>query len=111
MLRAVLLAALNVPDARIVAHGIDWRDSVAQQVIKSVNGRHELIASDAPHLKSATAVITQCLPKMIRPMTAKFFAGDPVLEENLHLLQVGESVVLNDSDVTFTALRIGERVK
>ena len=90
LLQAVLLAAMQMPDVRLIAHGFPWK---AVGVAKM--GMHEsLIVSNGPHLPSTTTVLVQAQAHSEKLLADRFLTDQPMLADNLQMLQMGAGIVV-----------------
>lgn len=90
LLRAALLAALQVPDVRLIVHGLPGKLLSASQI----GDRERLIVTNAPLLPEATIVLTENHAQGLAALNKRFFASDVRLGENLALLRPGEGIIL-----------------
>jgi hypothetical protein len=102
LLRGVLLAALAVPNGRLIVHGFPWK-----ALNKEVLQQHErMIITGGPPLPGSTTILVESPPQYLDKLVERFLAGDPQLGENLALLNRGESLVVGSGPaVTFVTWR------
>lgn len=98
MLLSVLLGALNSPDARLVLHGIPWQ---ACQV--SVPEDRTIFVSNGPVFPEGKQVLVRCHKAASATLLgSRFFPDDAQMQENLHLLGLGEGVVVEQGEPIYT---------
>ncbi len=98
MLIAVLLGALNSSDARLILHGIPWQDC---QV--SLPEDRTIFVSNGPVFDVGIQVLVRCQKAEAATLLGKrFFPDDAQMQENLHLLMLGEGVVINQGEPIYT---------
>ncbi len=98
LLLAALLAALQVPGVRLIAHGLPGKGLP----LALLGSQEQLILSNGPLLPEATVVLTASHTLGLAVLQSRFLGGDGRLGENLALLQSGEAVVLVDGAPYFT---------
>ena len=98
LLRAVLLAAAGQPEEKIIVHGFPWSVFGIEDI-----QRHEaLVIGNGPPLAEAATVLVQSDPQLTIKLGQRSLDNDPLLVENLHLLQRGEGVLVQDQEIVFT---------
>lgn len=97
MIRAVLLAALNMPDLRLVLHAYPLWDKFDASAF---NG-HQVLISNGPLLPGSTCVLVTCPPGKVPTLSRRFLKDDSILAENLQLLRMGDGIVVSNEDITF----------
>lgn len=98
LLLAALLAALQVPGVRLIAHGLPGKGLP----LALLDSLPQLILSNGPLLPEATVVLTASHGSGLATLQRRFLAGDDRLGENLALLRSGEAMVLGDGAPFFT---------
>jgi len=94
LLRAVLLAALSMENARLIIHGFSW-----QEMDSVLLPRHgQLIISNGPPLPDSTIILTENHPQGEAMVADRYLAGDTLLQENLSLLTRGDGMILVDGE-------------
>lgn len=97
LLSGVLLAALSVPEARIIVHGFPWKMISPEEI----QGYRQLVISNGPLLANSTIVLVENLPQHTAMLAERFLAGDAQLKENLILLGPGEGIVLTHGETIY----------
>ncbi len=98
LLCGVLLAALAVPNARIIVHGFPWK-----MLKGDVLQRHErTIITNGPPLPDNTTILVENFPQHVATLTNRFLADDAQLGENLTLLGPGEGIALTEGEAVYT---------
>ncbi|MCA9932153.1 MAG: hypothetical protein KC419_26900 [Anaerolineales bacterium] len=95
LLQAVLLAVRQVPDVRLVLHGLPWASS-------GVGGYPKGVISNGPLLADSTVVLTQCHHKSVVELGRRFLFNEGRLVENLALLRRSESICVVENEIFFT---------
>ncbi len=98
LLRSVLLAALAVPEARLIVHGFPWR----VQNKESLQQHERMIIGNGPRLPGSTIILVACSSHAASVLSTRFLGSDQVLAENLQLLQRGDSMIFSGEDTLFT---------
>lgn len=98
MIRAILLAALNMPNLRLVLHAYPLWDKFDTGAF---NG-HRVMISNGPLLPGSTCILVTCQPDKVSTLSRRFLKSDPILAENLQLLRMGDGIVVSNGDITFT---------
>jgi hypothetical protein len=98
LLRAVLLAAVGQPDKKIIVHGFPWSASG----IEDIREHEALVIGSGPPLAEAATVLVQSDPQLTIKLGQRFLDNNPLLVENLHLLQRGEGILVQDRETVFT---------
>ncbi|MFZ1755215.1 MAG: hypothetical protein WAU10_15800, partial [Caldilineaceae bacterium] len=96
LLKAVVLAVLQIPDIRLVLHGLPWKELADTHL----RGYRSLLVSNGPCLPDSAVVLTACHPAGLEALSRQFFPDDVCLRENVALLAVGEGAVLLGDSVT-----------
>ncbi|MGB1249612.1 MAG: hypothetical protein ACPG8W_03200 [Candidatus Promineifilaceae bacterium] len=96
LLDSVLLAALAMPAARLICHGLPWQ----QAPIPALAAHPQLIVSNAPCLQNGSLLITQTHSTGLHQLSQRFHFQDILLLENLDLMSQGEAVLLHKNVVT-----------
>lgn len=107
VLQAALLAALQVPGARLVLHGLPWREWSAGQRVDL--GR--AILANGPLLPAATVVLAASEPPGASILAGRFFRANTWWEESLQLLSHGEGIIVNNGTVTLASWTSGSTQK
>ena len=98
LLRAVLLAAVGQPEKKIIVHGFPWAAFGNADI-----GEHEaLVVGNGPPLAKAATVLVQSDPQLTIKLGQRFLDNDPLLLENLHLLQRWQGILVQDREIVFT---------
>ncbi|MCP4358147.1 MAG: hypothetical protein GY796_09060 [Chloroflexi bacterium] len=101
LLNAVLLGAFNSAGARLILHGIPWRELRLNYWL--LNSK-TIITSNGPLFPDGRVVLVRCEKAEAAALLAnRFFPEDPQLRENVHLLQRGEGILINKSTPIYTA--------
>ncbi len=95
VLQAALLAALQIHGARLVLHGLPWREWSAGQRVDL--GR--VILANGPLLPAATVVLAASEPPEAAILAGRFLRGNDWWEETLQLLDHGEGMILDNGTV------------
>jgi len=95
LLRAAVLGVLPVQGVRLIIHGFPWRSFAMQ----SLGQQKQLIVSNGPQLSDGVIVLVESSVKSASMLAERFFSGEPGLTESLHLLQRGEGIVIDGSDI------------
>jgi|GEM_PF-6221668 len=90
IVRAALLAALQIPGARLALHGLPWQQ--VAPIETAANSR--LLVANGPLLSSTTVVLATSEPPGAALLAERFFGGSGSWQENLQLLATGEAIVL-----------------
>lgn len=90
IVRAALLAALQIPGARLALHGLPWQQ--VTPIATAANSR--LLLANGPLLSSTTVVLATSEPPGAALLAERFFGGSGSWQENLQLLATGEAIVL-----------------
>ena len=99
MLLSVLLGALNSPDARLILHGIPWQDCQA-----SLPEDRAVFVSNGPVFPEGKQVLVRCHKAASATLLgSRFFPDDAQMQENLHLLGMGEGVVVDQGEPIYTS--------
>jgi hypothetical protein len=99
MLFSVLLGALNSPDARLILHGIPWQDC---QI--SVPEDRSVFVSNGPVLPEGKQILVRCHKAAAASLLGShFFPDDAQMQENLHLLGMGEGIVVDQGEPIYTS--------
>lgn len=98
LLRAVLLAALQLPNVRLAVHGYPWEKS--DNALARFNGRHRAIISNGPSLDVSVPVLVECRPEALSALADRFLGNDPLITENYQLLRRGDALVVHEGTVT-----------
>ena len=98
LLRAVLLAAMQLPDVRLIVHGLPGKLLPASLI----GNLARLMVSNGPLLPDAAAILTESQPQHLATLKKRFLADDALLGENLALLGCGEGIVIVDGTPFFT---------
>ena len=99
MLLSVLLGALNSPDARLILHGIPWQDCQA-----SLPEDRAVFVSNGPVFPEGKQVLVRCHKAAAASLLgSRFFPDDAQMQENLHLLGMGEGVVVDQGKPIYTS--------
>jgi len=99
MLLSVLLGALNSPDARLILHGIPWQDCQA-----SLPEDRAVFVSNGPVFPEGKQVLVRCHKAAAASLLgSRFFPDDAQMQENLHLLGMGEGVVVDQGEPIYTS--------
>lgn len=102
LLHGALLAALTMPEARLIIHGFPWRAVKAEALLR----HHErTIITNGPLMPGSTTVLVQSLPQHTGKLVDRFLAGDAQLAENLALLQSGDGIILTEGSAVLTTWR------
>jgi hypothetical protein len=100
LLHAILLGCLNIPGARIIVHGFPWRDIAMSNQVKS---QPHIVVANGPPSSAATTILVSASPTVTQRLARRFFPGNDLMLENLHLLRPGEGVVLSENTATLVA--------
>ncbi len=95
LLQAMLLAVQQVPNLRLVVHGIPWFSGRVGGVTK------EVISNGPLTNNNSTVILTESHAKGVVTLANRFLAGDVRLIENLELLRAGDSIVICQNDIFF----------
>ncbi|MCC6607020.1 MAG: hypothetical protein IT327_27685 [Anaerolineae bacterium] len=99
LVRAVLLAALNIPQARLILHGFPWSAFRGQTV-----GEHDfLLVSNGPEMAQAATVLVASHAHQHHELARRFLSGSVTLEENLALLQYGQGILCFEKEYFLTS--------
>jgi len=98
LLRAALLAAMQLPDVRLIAHGLPGKVVPASLI----GNMPRIVVSNGPLLPDAAIVLTESHAQGLTALKKRFLANDVRLGENLELLRQGEGVVIVDGTPFFT---------
>lgn len=98
LLRAALLAAMQMPDVRLIAHGLPGKVLPASLI----GDLPRIVVSNGPLLPDAAIILTESHAQGLTALKKRFLANDVRLGENLELLRQGEGVVIVDGDPFFT---------
>lgn len=101
LLNAILLGALHSPDARLILHGIPWRQLPVYRLPQKTDGA--IITSNGPLFAEGKVILARCHKVAAAALLAeRFFPDNAQMGENMHLLQRGESVVISDGEPIYT---------
>ena len=95
LLRGVLLAALAVPNSRLICHGIPWRLISTEKL----TAHPQVVLSNAPCSAESTIVITQTHDKGLRRLAQHFNIRGERLLENMRLMTAGEALLFEGTDL------------
>lgn len=98
LLRAALLAAMQLPDVRLIAHGLPGKVLPASLI----GNVPRIVVSNGPLLPDAAIVLTESHAQGLTALKNRFLANDVRLGENLELLRQGEGIGIVDSEPFFT---------
>ena len=98
--QAAVLAARRVPEARVILHGLSWKENGPTDL----DGNDRLLIANGPLQPSATVALTGSHPQGAAGLARRFFQGSLQWQENLELLPLGESVVLGAEGPIVTTL-------
>lgn len=102
LLKAALLAALQVTGVRLVLHGFPWQSST----ISLLKSPERLLISNGPLLAASAIILTECHVQNVTMLATKFLANDSWLRENLALLMPGEGILISQSNVLYTTWQV-----
>ncbi|MCP4423823.1 MAG: hypothetical protein GY803_04960, partial [Chloroflexi bacterium] len=91
---------LNIPGARIVVHGFPWREIAMSARIKT---QPNIVVTNGPPVTEATTILVSAPPADTQRLAHRFFPGNDLMLENLHLLRPGEGVVLSENTAILVA--------
>lgn len=97
VLQAALLAARQISGARLVLHGLPWKEISGIEPI----ARGRLILTNGPPLPSAAVVLAASAPRGAERLAERFFGGNAWWQEVLELLGPGEAVVVDRGEAGF----------
>jgi hypothetical protein len=103
LLRGVLLAALNVPEVRLVLYAFPWEVLEGEEL----KGQETMILSNGPLLPGSVTILVESSASQASTLSDRFLDGDARLGENLRLLAPGEGIVLVEGEAVFTSWRAG----
>lgn len=90
MLFSVLLGAINSPGARLILHGIPWKELKVK-----LPENKKIVLSNGPILKDSKSILVGSHKAHVSNLLGKrYFSENPQLRENLHLLRQYEGVVI-----------------
>ena len=95
LLRGVLLAALTMPNSRLICHSIPWELVSAEKLAT----HPQIVLSNAPCSAESTIVITQTHEKGLRRLAQHFQLSGERLLENMRLMSVGEALLFENTDL------------
>ena len=104
LLRAALLATMQLPDVRLIVHGLPGK----VLPMSLLGDMKQMIVSNAPLLPDAAIVLTENHAQGLAALKNRFFANDVRLEENLALLRQGEGIVLVADEPFFATWHGGQ---
>jgi hypothetical protein len=90
LLRAALLAAVQLADVALVVHGFPWQTSDVAAVARA----RRLVVSNAPQMAGSMVVVTESHPQGAAAVVDRFCAAEAAWRERVELLSRGEGVVL-----------------
>jgi hypothetical protein len=97
---AVLLAVAHIPNLRLVIHGLPaWQFDAGL-----FNERQRVIVTNGPTM-AGTTILVGCKPTSVEILAGRFLGNDPLLTENLRLLQAGDGIVIHQDAITFVTWR------
>jgi hypothetical protein len=99
VLRAVLLAALQVKGVRLVLYGLPWQSVPLAHWERQA----QVVVGNGPLMPHTTVVLTECHSHGLAALAGRFLAGDARLSENLALLGRGEGMVIANEEIFSTA--------
>ncbi len=92
LLHSVLLAALAIPNVRLICHGIPWHLISTEQLAD----HRQIVVSNAPCLPNSSIVIAQTHEQGLHQLARRFQLRGERLLENMRLMTLGEAVLLLD---------------
>jgi len=95
LLQGMLLAVQQVPNSRIVVHGMPWPSG-------GVGGVTRGVISNGPLVDGSTVVLTESHSRGITALASRFLANDVQQTEHLELLRSGDSLVIFQNDMFFS---------
>ncbi|MFZ1397316.1 MAG: hypothetical protein WAS33_10485 [Candidatus Promineifilaceae bacterium] len=98
LLRAALLAAMQLPDVRLMVHGLPGK----LLPLSLMGPSSRLVVSNGPLLPDTAVVLTESQAHGLAALKNRFFATDGQLAENLALLRQGEGIVIVAGEPFFT---------
>lgn len=98
LLRAALLAAMQMPSVRLIAHGLPGRVLPASLL----GNLPRIVVSNGPLLPDAAIILTESHAQGLTALKKRFLADDIRLGENLELLRQGEGIGIVDGEPFFT---------
>ncbi|MCA9945107.1 MAG: hypothetical protein KC449_16590, partial [Anaerolineales bacterium] len=98
LLWAALLAAMQMSDVRLIAHGVLGKALTASLI----GNLPRIVVSNGPLLPDAAIILTESHAPGLAALKNRFLAGDVRLSENLELLRQGEGIVIVDGEPFFT---------
>ena len=96
LLQAAFLAACQIPEARLVLHGLPWQALPATILPR----QRQMLLSNGPLLPDTTVLLSQSGPAGARVLAKRFLDADPVWQERLELLAPGEIVILRERRIS-----------
>lgn len=94
MLHGTLLAAQSISGIRLVLLGFPW--SMADNGLQAWNVPSETVVANGPLYRGSTLLLTGCNAAAAALLAARFLNSDPLVEENLQLLDDGEAVLVRE---------------
>lgn len=92
LLRAALLAALSLREARLIVHGFPWTANGFREELLEAPG--EVLLSNGPRLQESDVVLARTDAPGAEKLSARFLRGDALGEEHIQLLGSGEAMVI-----------------
>ncbi len=92
LLHSVLLAALAMPNVRLICHGMPWHLVSTEQLA----AHRQIAVSNAPCLPNSSILISQTHEKGLGRLAHRFQLHGERLLENMRLMTMGEAVLLLD---------------
>lgn len=98
LLLAALLAAMQMRDVRLIAHGLPGK----ALPLSLIGNMERVVVSNGPLLPDAAVVLTESHAQGLTALKNRFLANDVRLGENLELLRQGEGIVIVEGEPFFT---------
>ena len=95
LLHAVALAALGAPASRLICHGFPWQ----RFPLPELAAHRRAVVGNGPQLPEGATVLVASGPRQASLLAGRFLQHAPRLQENLHLLEEGEGIVLREGAI------------
>lgn len=99
LLRAALLAALSLREARLIIHGYPWSAEGFGDVLPETAA--QILLSNGPRLQESAVVLTRSAAPAAAKLAAQFLSGDALREEQMQLLRTGEALVVQGKEAIY----------